>query len=143
MYTLVASNASGMLSKSVTVNVLSAQVVKPELQVVNKKPDLLFYPSSLGIDEVNRIIYTMKNGGQGKSAPCINALFVDGIWVATSNINYSLNPGNFVTLTIGGTLLPSPLEPHVFEVRLDAYYTNDESNENNNSRSASFNYKLK
>jgi len=139
MYTLIASNASGMLSKPVTVNVLSVKVVKPEFQVVNK-PDLLHNPI-LGLKlKDGQILYVMKNGGQGNSAPCTNALFVDGIKVAESNIPVILPPGALVSYKIGWGLKPAT-EPHTFEVRLDVKNTNDESNENNNSMSATFNFK--
>ena len=137
MYTLIASNASGMLSQPVTVNVVSLQVIKPAFEAV-KNPDLRIDDLTMEFGEVT---YSFSNAGKANSAPCRNVLFIDGVEDRQDQILFILPPGAIVVRTVWRSEFTHTPELHTFEVRLDVNNTNDESDENNNSRSAVFNWK--
>jgi len=140
MYTLVASNASGMVSKPVTVNVLSVKIIKPEFQPVVNKPDLI---ATTGLElSGNRVIYHMQNSGEADAVPFVNGLYVDGKKIHIGSFTHVLPSGGLATEEIRWPPgFVETTEPHAFEVRLDDFNDNNESNENNNSISASFNYR--
>jgi len=131
-YTMVASNAAGMSSKTVVVNIMILRKLQPIVET--KYPDLTIG----GIKAVGQqgspwyIYYTVVNSGTESSAPCKVILLQDGAIMETILID-SISPGDGIDHKCMTKLTPA-IELHSYEVRVDSDNTVVESNEKNNSR---------
>ena len=136
-YTMVASNAAGMSSNSVVVNIM----ILRKLQPITKKPDLTIG----GIKAVGQqgspwyIYYTVVNSGTEYSTPCKVTLLQDGAIMETVLID-SIAPGDGIDHKCMNKLTPS-IEPHAYEVRVDSDNSVVESDEQNNSRTVQLDFK--
>ena len=138
-YTLVASNAAGMQSKAVVINILMVRKLQPNL-VETKKPDLIISEIKIGsVVGQTHAWSTIRNLGTDDSTPCSVILIIDGQIVNTESVK-KIEPGGFIDHAFA-YLLNGTQEPHTFEVKIDSDNTVVESYETNNSKIVQLNYK--
>jgi hypothetical protein len=136
-YTLIASNAAGMNSKAVVVNILTVRrMIGPDL-IETTKPDLIVWiDESLRRD--NTISYLITNKGDATSVACKNVLFVDGVQKSEDSVG-GIGPGQQLLSSFHYSSVPVP-KWHTFEVKIDVTNTNSESDKNNNSMKIMMSY---
>jgi hypothetical protein len=139
-YTLVASNAAGMQSRAVSINVVTVRRQIGLDLIDTKRPDLVVSEITVKPGPlVSGIACTVRNSGTDSSTPCKLLLLVDGKIQVTVPIN-AIAPGGVIESNLGYLLTPAQ-ELHTFEVRVDSDNTVVESDENNNSRIVQLHFK--
>ena len=129
-YTIVAGNASGMTSQSVTITVFTVGKQEADFSLVaDKKPDLAI--KQLSVDQKGIIICTVENIGTASSKAAHVALDLKGSQVENADIP-AIEPGKSVTFTYLSKIAKGMGTTSV-TATVDRKNIVEESNENNNS----------
>jgi hypothetical protein len=161
-YTLVASNSAGLVAKPVTIKILTVshlevglkEIDKPgsgtqttpqgsdkyilgtldtDLQVV-KKPDIKIVESTIQtMSNEYSLGYIITNSGTTTSNPLDVILKIDDVVRSTDHIDYKIEPGKTYKRTFGYKLTPDHNASHRVDIVVDAFNTNAELDESNNT----------